>query len=119
MKKSLSTIEGLFCSAHTLKRSVIKFTGVKETISKTKGDHSLLLSPISELKIQGTNNPGKKTHKPPSTGNATRWHFTHDATDCYRQHQQTIQMFDITQWEGEGYRSTNWITVTGELSTKL
>ena len=77
MKKALSTIEGLFCSAHTLKRSVIKFTdapGVKETIAKTKGItrffyHSPLA--ISELKIQGTNNPGKKTHKPLSTGNAT------------------------------------------------
>ena len=123
MKKALSSLEGLFCSAHTLERSVLKFTdapGVKETIAKTKGItrffHHSPLAMSEMLKIQGTNNPGKETHKPPSTGNATRWHFTHDATDWYRQHQQTIQMFDITQWGGEGYREykldySDWQTI--------
>ena len=57
------------------------------------------------LKIQVTNsNPGTSTHKPPSTGDATRWHFTYDALNWYRMHQQTVQMFDVTNWGGEGYK---------------
>ncbi|KAL5503559.1 hypothetical protein EMCRGX_G010526 [Ephydatia muelleri] len=78
MKKALSSLEGLFCSAHTLERSVLKFTdapGVKETIAKTKGItrffHHSPLAMSEMLKIQGTNNPGKEAQKPPTSTNNT------------------------------------------------
>ncbi|KAL5505608.1 hypothetical protein EMCRGX_G007072 [Ephydatia muelleri] len=98
--------------AHTLERSVLVYTespGVKETIGRTKDITSFFhrspLDMAEMLKIQVTNsNPGTSTHKPPSTGNATRWHFTHDALNWYRMHQQTVQMFDVTNWGGEGYK---------------
>jgi hypothetical protein len=112
MKKALEVLKGLFCSAHTLERSVLVYTespGVKETIGRTKAITSFFhrspLAMAEMLKIQVTNsNPGTSTHKPPSTGNATRWHFTHDALNWYRMHQQTVQMFDVTNWGGEGYK---------------
>ena len=108
MKKALEVLKGLFCSAHTLERSVLVYTespGVKETIGRTKAITSFFhrspLAMAEMLKIQVTNsNPGTSTHKPPSTGNATRWHFTHDALNWYRMHQQTVQMFDVTNWGG-------------------
>ena len=111
MKKALEVLEGLFCSAHTLERPVLVYTessGVKKTIGRTKAITSFFprspLAMAEMLKIQVTNsNPGTSTHKPPSTGNATHWHFTHDALNWYRMHQQTVQMFDVTNWGGEGY----------------
>ena len=43
MKKTLEVLKGLFCSAHTLERSVLVYTespGVKETIGRQdKGNH--------------------------------------------------------------------------------
>ena len=98
MKKALEVLKGLFCSAHTLECSVLVYTespGVKETIGRTKAITSFFhrspLAMAEMLKIQVTNNnPGTSTHKPTSTGNATRWHFTHDALNWYRMHQQTV-----------------------------
>ncbi|KAL5516204.1 hypothetical protein EMCRGX_G001484 [Ephydatia muelleri] len=63
---ALEVLKGLFCSAHTLERSVLVYTespGVKETIGRTKAITSFFhrspLAMAEMLKIQVTNrNPG-------------------------------------------------------------
>ena len=62
MKKALEVLKGLFCSAHTLERSVLVYTespGVKETIGRTKAITSFFhrspLAMAEMLKIQVTN----------------------------------------------------------------
>lgn len=111
IKKGWDGLSQGFCAAHTGELSVNKFLDepfIRAVVRKLKGMTTHWHQSPAGMKMLHSNQvqSGLPEHKPQSTGNSIRWHFTHDQMDWFRINQTPTQLYDINhdRKSGDVYR---------------